>query len=173
MVASLGVLLSLVVGVSRTAFSMAANRDLPGFFAAVHPRYRVPHRAELGVGILVALTVGFVDLRSAIGVSAFTVLTYYAVTNASAFTLKGSERRWPRWVAFAGLAGCAIMAFTLPLQSILPAPPFWPQGRLSFYCGQDIPPQKTMSPDNPPTDINNGARAEDKLCLIDHEKTGQ
>lgn len=118
-VASLGVLLSLVVGVSRTAFSMAANRDLPRFFAAVHPRYRVPHRAELGVGILVALTVAFGDLRSAIGFSAFTVLTYYAVTNASAFTLKSSERRWPRWVAFAGLAGCAILAFTLPLQSIL------------------------------------------------------
>jgi APA family basic amino acid/polyamine antiporter len=83
-VPSLGVLLSLVVGVSRTVFSMAANRDLPHFFAAVHPRYRVPHRAELGVGILVALAVAFVDLRSAIGFSAFTVLTYYAVTNASA-----------------------------------------------------------------------------------------
>ena len=48
-VASLGVLLSLIVGVSRTIFAMASNRDL-GFFAAVHPRYRVPHRAELGVG---------------------------------------------------------------------------------------------------------------------------
>lgn len=118
-VASLGVLLSLVVGVSRTAFSMAGNRDLPRFFSAVHPRYRVPHRAELGVGILVALTVAFVDLRSAIGFSAFTVLTYYAVTNASALTLKASELRWPRWVAVAGLAGCALLAFTLPVQSVL------------------------------------------------------
>jgi hypothetical protein len=53
-VASLGVLLSLIVGVSRTAFAMASNRDLPAFLSAVHPRYRVPHRAELVVGGIVA-----------------------------------------------------------------------------------------------------------------------
>lgn len=118
-VASLGVLLSLVVGVSRTAFSMAANHDLPHFFAAVHPRYRVPHRAELGVGVLVAIAVAVADLRSAIGFSAFTVLSYYAVTNASALTLAPSERRWPRWIAAAGLTGCAVLAFTLPVESVL------------------------------------------------------
>lgn len=118
-VASLGVLLSLVAGVSRTAFAMAANRDLPRFFDAVHPRYRIPHRAELGVGILVALIVAFTDLRSAIGFSAFTVLTYYAVTNASALKLAPDERLWPRWVAIAGLAGCVLLALMLPLQSVL------------------------------------------------------
>lgn len=118
-IASLGVLLSLVVGVSRTTFSMAANRDLPHFFAAVHARYRVPHRAELGVGLLVALAVAFVDLRSAIGFSSFTVLTYYAVTNSAALTLSASERRWPRWLAAAGLIGCAVLAFTLPVQSVV------------------------------------------------------
>ena len=118
-VASLGVLLSLVVGVSRTMFSMAANRDLPHYFAAVHPRYRVPHRAELGVGLLVALAAASVDLRSAIGFSAFTVLAYYAVTNASALTLNASERRWPKGIAIAGLVGCMVLAFTLPVQSVL------------------------------------------------------
>jgi APA family basic amino acid/polyamine antiporter len=105
-VASLGVLLSLIAGVSRTGFAMAANRDLPGFFDAVHPRYRVPHRAEIGVGILVAATVAFADLRSAIGFSAFATLTYYAVTNASALTLERPQRRWPRglpWRAFWGV----------------------------------------------------------------------
>jgi APA family basic amino acid/polyamine antiporter len=118
-VASLGVLLSLVVGVSRTAFSMAANRDLPHVFAAVHPRHRIPHRAELAVGLLVALAVAFADLRAAIGFSAFTVLVYYAVTNAAALTLAASERRWPRAVAAAGLAGCAILALSLPLASVV------------------------------------------------------
>ena len=118
-VASLGVLLSLIVGVSRTVFAMASNGDLPRFFASVHPRYRVPHHAELAVGILVATTVAVVDLRSAIGFSAFTVLAYYAVTNASALTLDRSERRWPPWVAVAGLAGCAVLAFTLPIMSVV------------------------------------------------------
>lgn len=118
-VASLGVLLSLIVGVSRTAFSMAANRDLPHCFAAVHPRHRVPHRAELAVGLLVALAVTLSDLRSAIGFSAFTVLGYYAVTNAAALTLQRSERRYPQAIALAGLAGCLALAFTLPLQSVV------------------------------------------------------
>src|SRR5205814_3715253 len=37
-VASLGVLLSLLAGVSRTVFAMAANRHLPHALAAVHDR---------------------------------------------------------------------------------------------------------------------------------------
>lgn len=118
-VASLGVLLSLIVGVSRTAFSMAANRDLPHYFASVHPRYRIPHHAEVGVGLLVALVVAFADLRSAMGFSAFTVLIYYSVTNAAALTLTGTERRWPRPIAAVGLAGCILLAFTLPILSVV------------------------------------------------------
>ncbi len=118
-VASLGVLLSLIVGVSRTVFAMAANRDLPGFFAAVHPRYRVPHRAEIGVGLLVGTIAALADIRSAIGFSSFAVLTYYAVANASAFTLDASQRRWPRWLAVLGLLGCMVLAFSLPVASVV------------------------------------------------------
>lgn len=118
-VASLGVLLSLIAGVSRTGFAMAANRDLPGFFAAVHPRYRVPHRAEIGVGILVAAAAAVADLRSAIGFSSFATLTYYAVTNASALTLERSQRRWPSGLALAGLLGCMTLAFTLPVAAVV------------------------------------------------------
>ncbi|MEO8185319.1 MAG: APC family permease [Deltaproteobacteria bacterium] len=118
-VASLGALLSLIAGVSRTAFAMAANRDLPHFFAAVHPRYRVPHRAELAVGLIVAVVSAAADVRSAIGFSSFTVLTYYAIANASAWTLPNNERRWPRALAGLGLLGCLTLAFTLPLASVV------------------------------------------------------
>lgn len=117
-VASLGVLLSLIVGVSRTVFAMAANRDLPHAFAAVHPRYRVPHRAELGVGVVVATVAALADIRSAIGFSSFAVLHYYAIANASALTLGVDERRWPRWLAALGLVGCVIVAFSLPVVSV-------------------------------------------------------
>ncbi len=117
-VASLGVLLSLIVGISRTAFAMASNRDLPRVLAAVHPRYRVPHRAELVVGAVVAIAVALVDLRSAIGFSSFAVLLYYAVTNASALKLTDAERRWPRALAWAGLLGCVVVAFSLPWRSV-------------------------------------------------------
>ena len=118
-VASLGVLLSLQAGLSRTGFAMAANGDLPGDLAAVHPRYRVPHRAELAVAGLVAVAVLAVDLRGAIGFSSTLVLVYYAVANAAAWTLRPAERRWPRWLAAAGLAGCLLLAASLPASSVL------------------------------------------------------
>jgi basic amino acid/polyamine antiporter, APA family len=117
-IASLGVLLSLLAGVSRTSFAMAANRDLPHVFAAVHPRHRIPHRAEVAAGALVAMTVALGDLRSVIGFSSFAVLLYYAVANASAWTLSKEERRWPRWVSGAGFVGCIMVAFSLPALTV-------------------------------------------------------
>ena len=131
-VASLGALLSLIVGVSRTTFAMAANRDLPGFFAAVHPRYRVPHRAELAVGLIVAAVAAVADIRSAIGVSSFAVLVYYAITNAAAWTLRPDERRWPRLLAGLGLFGCLTLAFTLPLVSVVGGALLLALGALAF-----------------------------------------
>jgi basic amino acid/polyamine antiporter, APA family len=118
-VASLGVLLSLQAGLSRTGFAMAANRDLPPALAAVHPRYRVPHRAELAVAGLVAAAVLAVDLRGAIGFSSVLVLVYYTVANAAAWTLGPTERRRPRWLAGAGVAGCLVLAASLPAASVI------------------------------------------------------
>lgn len=118
-VAALGVLLSLVVGISRTAYAMARGGDLPATLAAVHPRHRVPHRAELAVGVLVVAVVLVVDVRGAIGFSSFGVLVYYAIANASAATLPSEQRRWPRWLALVGMGGCALLALTLPTTSVL------------------------------------------------------
>ena len=86
-VAALGSLLSLVLGVSRTTLAMARDRHLPAGLAAVHPRFGVPHRAEVAVGVVVAALAAVADVRGAIGFSSFAVLLYYAVANASAWTL--------------------------------------------------------------------------------------
>jgi APA family basic amino acid/polyamine antiporter len=118
-VGSLGVLLSLLVGVSRTTFAMASERDLPGWLDAVHPVRRIPHRAELIVAAAVIVTVLVADVRSAIGFSSFAVLFYYGVTNASAFTLATDERRWPRAFAVLGLIGCLGLGISLPAASIM------------------------------------------------------
>lgn len=118
-VASLGVLLSLLAGVSRTVFAMAAKRDLPGWLDAVHPHHRVPHRAELTAGALVMVVVLLVDLRGAIAFSSFAVLVYYGITNSAAWTLSRAERRWPRWMAGTGLLGCLALAFSLPVSSVV------------------------------------------------------
>lgn len=114
-VAALGALLSLVLGVSRTTLAMARDRHLPPALAAVHPRFGGPHRAEVAVGLTVAVLAAFVDVRGAIGFSSFAVLVYYAIANACAWTLQPARRIIPAL----GLLGCLVLAFTLPLTSVL------------------------------------------------------
>lgn len=115
---TLGVLLSLMVGISRTAFSMAANREFPHWLAAVHPAFKIPHHAEIIVALVVGLIVLSADVRSAVGFSAFTILLYYAVTNASAIKLADEQRLWPQPLAVAGLLSCLLLAFSLPVESL-------------------------------------------------------
>ncbi|GAA0834371.1 APC family permease [Streptosporangium amethystogenes subsp. fukuiense] len=118
-VAALGSLLALILGVSRTTMAMARDRYLPPALAAVHPRFKVPHRAELAVGVIVVVLVLTTDLRGAIGFSSFGVLVYYAIANASAWTLPPGEGRPPRAVPVLGLAGCVALAFSLPPMAVL------------------------------------------------------
>jgi basic amino acid/polyamine antiporter, APA family len=115
--ATLGSLLALLLGVSRTTLAMARDRNLPPALAAVHPRYGVPHRAEVTIGLLVAVLVAVVDLRGAIGFSSFAVLTYYAIANASALTLPGSAAA--KALPAIGLAGCVLLAANLPWPSVV------------------------------------------------------
>ena len=118
-VATLSVLLSVLVGVSRTALAMARRRDLPSALSRIGPR-GTPWRADLVaaavVAVLILLLPGPV---AAVGLSAFCVLLYYAVANASALRLRPVERRWPRWTAHLGLAGCVLLAATLPPAAML------------------------------------------------------
>lgn len=118
-VAALGSLLALILGVSRTTLAMARDRHLPHALAAVHPRFRVPHRAELAVGAVVAVLAATADVRGAIGFSSFGVLAYYAVANAAAWTLTPAEGRPARIVPVVGAAGCLALAFALPRASVL------------------------------------------------------
>lgn len=118
-IASFGVLLSLLAGISRTIFAMASNSDLPKILSAVHPKHKVPHIAELLVGFIVALLVGFADLRIAIGFSSFAILIYYAIANLSALKLSKENRLYPRFFALSGFLICTILALNLPFASIM------------------------------------------------------
>lgn len=120
-IASLSSLLVLIAGIGRTSMAMGREADLPRWLAAVHPRFRVPHHAELVVaGVVIALVLT-TDLREVIGFSSFSVLTYYGIANVSAFSQAPERRRWPRPFNIVGVAGCAALAFTLPPSSIVAA----------------------------------------------------
>jgi APA family basic amino acid/polyamine antiporter len=112
-VAALGSLLALILGVSRTTLAMARDRHLPHALAVVHPRFKSPHRAEVVVGVVVVAVAALVDVRGAIGFSSFAVLLYYAIANASAWTLGRKV------IPAIGFVGCLVLAFLLPISSVL------------------------------------------------------
>ena len=129
-VAALGSLLALILGVSRTTLAMARDRHLPRALAAVHPRFGSPHHAEVVVGVVVAVVAAVVDVRGAIGFSSFAVLLYYAITNASALTLGAKV------LPAAGLAGCLLLAFLLPLTSVLVGAGVVAVGALAYWVSR-------------------------------------
>lgn len=131
--AALGALLALLLGVSRTTLAMARDRHLPHPLAHVHPGHGTPQRAEVAVGVVVAVVAAVVDVRSAIGFSSFGVLLYYAVANASAWTLTATPRA--RLVPAVGLIGCVVLAFTLPPVSVLAGAAVVLVGMLAYTTG--------------------------------------
>lgn len=117
--AALGALLALIAGIGRTSLAMAREDDLPRWLSAVHPRYRVPHHAEMALAVAVCVLVLTVDLRGAIGFSSFGVLLYYLVANLAAFTQEAQHRRFPRALQVLGAAACAVLVATLPPASVV------------------------------------------------------
>jgi len=117
--ASLGALLALLAGVTRTGLAMARERDLPTWLASVDPRFQVPDHAQVLLGVVVSALVLVADLRGAIGFSSFGVLIYYAVANLAALRQPIEQRRSPRLLQLIGLIGCLALVGTLPPASVL------------------------------------------------------
>lgn len=109
--AMLGVLLNLILGLSRVALAMARRGDLPLLLARVDARRASPRRAVLLVGTIIALLAAIGSVETTWSFSAFTVLVYYALTNLAALRLPVESRRYPRWVSVAGLLSCLGLAF--------------------------------------------------------------
>ncbi len=149
-VAALGSLLALILGVSRTTLAMARDHHLPHALTAVHPRFKVPHRAEVLIGVVVAVLAVTVDLRGAIGFSSFAVLIYYAVANGSAFTLSPDEGRPHRAIPLIGLIGCVVLAFAMPLASVLSGMTVLAIGVAAYTIRRAIASRRTTNP--PSTD---------------------
>ena len=118
--AAFGSLLGMLLGVSRTGLAMARDRHLPPPLAAVHPRHRVPHRAELAAAGVVVVLLLIGELTTAISFSSICVLTYYAIANASAWTL-ASGTALHRALPLVGLLGCLLIALFQPLTTVLTA----------------------------------------------------
>jgi len=112
-VASLGSMLALLAGVSRTAASMGEDRELPKFFQ-LRNSHGSPWLAEV---IIAAGAIGLVaigDLSWVIGFSSFSVLFYYSIGHISVLRQTPNERVAPVGVAVIGFLLCWALALTVP-----------------------------------------------------------
>lgn len=109
--AMVGVLLNLLLGLSRVLLAMARRREMPSTFAHVSDATASPTHAVWAVGGFIVALALLGDIKTTWSFSAFTVLIYYGLTNLAALRLPDDARLYPRWVAAAGLVGCFGLAF--------------------------------------------------------------
>lgn len=115
-VAMCGVILNLILGVSRVVLAMARRNDLPMAWATLNAE-RTSAPAAVWVTFVVMLVIVLVgDLRTAWSFSAFTVLVYYSITNLAALRIPTKKRFIPRWISILGLVSCLGLAVFIELQ---------------------------------------------------------
>lgn len=117
--AMVGVLLNLLLGLSRVLLAMARRGDAPKPFARIETDSASPSAAVWACGGGVAALTLIGDVTTTWSFSAFTVLVYYALTNAAAIRLPRADRLFPHWVAWAGLLGCLSLALLIDLPILL------------------------------------------------------
>ncbi|MEC5183684.1 APA family basic amino acid/polyamine antiporter [Cryobacterium sp. MP_3.1] len=120
-IACLGSLAGILAGLSRTGLAMARGGDLPGALGRVSPTLNTPVSAEVAMGLVAVLGVLLLDAARLVGFSACAVLVYYAIAHLAALRQPAEQRWLPRWVQYLGVAGCLLLALTLPWPGVVAA----------------------------------------------------
>lgn len=121
-IAMLGVLLNLVLGLSRVWLAMGRRGDMPPRLARLDRRSE-PVAAIVVSAVLVAILTLIGDIGLAWSFSAMTVLLYYGLTNLAALAV--DPRRPTGWL---GLASCVFL-------SLFVSPVVWLMGVVMIAIG--------------------------------------
>lgn len=114
--AMLGVLLNLLLGLSRVLLAMGRRQDMPPLVARINRAGTTPYVAVIVVGVIIGALTLIGNVKTTWTFSAFTVLIYYALTNLAALRLPPQARLFPRWIAWVGLFACLFLAFWVEIQ---------------------------------------------------------
>jgi APA family basic amino acid/polyamine antiporter len=109
MTAMLGVLLNLLLGLSRVLLAMGRRGDMPSITSKLAV-------SVLVIGGIVAALAATGSVKTTWTFSAFTVLIYYAITNLAALRLSKHERLYGKTWAWIGLIACLGLAFAIEWQ---------------------------------------------------------
>lgn len=129
LIATVSVLLTNLLGLSRVAFAMARNGQLPKSIATVSPRFGTPYISILAMGTLLTVLAYALDLKEAAAITSFAILCVHLTVNLSAIRLRkkmfGSAGfRVPFYpvIPSLGLLSCILLMFSLPPESwVIPA----------------------------------------------------
>jgi len=124
LVATVSVLLTNLLGVSRVSFAMARNGQIPKSMAKIHPKLGTPYVSILITGAIMSVLAFVSDLRQTAAITSFSMLTTHIILHSSALRLR---RKTPHLKTFKaplyplvpvlGAASCIILMFSLPTES--------------------------------------------------------
>ena len=117
-VATLGSLLALLAGMSRTASEMASDAELPKVLSK-KLKNGSPALAEVIISLLVILLVVSGSILLTIGLSSFAILSYYAIANLAAYRQPRSETQKAKWLNLVGLGLCVLLGLSVPFGGLL------------------------------------------------------
>ena len=117
-VATLGSLLALLAGMSRTASEMASDAELPKVLSK-KLKNGSPALAEVIISLLVILLVVSGSILLTIGLSSFAILSYYAIANLAAYRQPRSETQRAKWLNLVGLGLCVLLGLSVPFGGLL------------------------------------------------------
>ena len=117
-VATLGSLLALLAGMSRTASEMASDAELPKVLSK-KLKNGSPALAEVVISLLVIVLVVSGSILLTIGLSSFAILSYYAIANLAAYRQPRSETARAKWLNLLGLGLCVLLGLSVPFGGLV------------------------------------------------------
>ena len=119
-IATVSVLLTNLVGLSRVSFAMARNGQLPKSLATIHSKLGTPYVSILMTGAIMAILVSVADLRQTVAITSLSLLSTHIILHVSAIRLR---KKMPNLKTFRapfyplipclGVASCIILMFSL------------------------------------------------------------
>ena len=126
LIATVSVLLTTLLGLSRVSFAMARNGQIPKVIAKIHPRFGTPYVSILIMGMFMAILALAFDLRQTSAITSFSILSTHVVLNYCAIRIR---KKMPDVKSFKaplyplipslGVVSCCVLLFSLPLEAWL------------------------------------------------------
>ncbi|HEY8371769.1 MAG TPA: amino acid permease [Pseudonocardiaceae bacterium] len=109
------VLFTFMLGVTRVWFSMSRDGLLPKWFAATHPKRKVPHRVTWIAGVASALIAGFTPINEAAELTNIGILLAFVVVSVAVIVLRYRRPDLPRTFRCPGMPVTPIIGIVFSL----------------------------------------------------------